>query len=223
MGSIRVVLGLAASLDLEVEQMDVKTTFLHGDLDKEIYMEQPEGFQVKGKEDYACRLQKSLYGLKQAPRQWYKKFESVIRKQGFRKTFSDHCIFFQRVSTWKKLSGPEIAHQDVLSVESVPILFHLKMQEKSIKGEVARSPDGELILIVRKGENCWLNFSMLMRIKDAQHIEAACLGLIKDSYYGLVVRCVKSSREEKNRKKEDFWSNYHPNPTGEVFFRCTGD
>ncbi|GJY62667.1 retrovirus-related pol polyprotein from transposon TNT 1-94 [Tanacetum coccineum] len=50
MGSIRVVLGLAASLDLEVEQMDVKTAFLHGDLDKEIYMEQPEGFQVKGKE-----------------------------------------------------------------------------------------------------------------------------------------------------------------------------
>ncbi|GJX69857.1 putative RNA-directed DNA polymerase [Tanacetum coccineum] len=52
MGSIRVVLGLAASLDLEVEQMDVKTTFLHGDLDKEIYMEQPKGFQVKGKEGY---------------------------------------------------------------------------------------------------------------------------------------------------------------------------
>ncbi|GKB50538.1 retrovirus-related pol polyprotein from transposon TNT 1-94, partial [Tanacetum coccineum] len=60
------------------------------------YMEQPEGFQVKGKEDYVCRLQKSLYGLKQAPRQWYKKFESVIGKQGFRKTFSDHCVFFQR-------------------------------------------------------------------------------------------------------------------------------
>ncbi|GJU82987.1 retrovirus-related pol polyprotein from transposon TNT 1-94 [Tanacetum coccineum] len=52
MGSIRVVLGLAASLDLEVEQMDLKTTFLHGDLDKEIYIEQPEGFQVKGKEEY---------------------------------------------------------------------------------------------------------------------------------------------------------------------------
>ncbi|GJS33328.1 retrovirus-related pol polyprotein from transposon TNT 1-94 [Tanacetum coccineum] len=71
MGSIRVVLGLAATLDLEVEQMDVKTAFLHGDLDKEIYMEQPEGFQVKEKEGYVCRLQKSLYGLKQAPRQWF--------------------------------------------------------------------------------------------------------------------------------------------------------
>ncbi|GJZ88807.1 putative RNA-directed DNA polymerase [Tanacetum coccineum] len=91
MGSIRVVLCLAASLDLEVEQMDVNISFIHGDQEKEIYMEQPEGYQVKGKEDYVCRLQKSLYGLKQALRQWYKKFESVIGKQGYRKTSSDHC------------------------------------------------------------------------------------------------------------------------------------
>ncbi|KAJ9566889.1 hypothetical protein OSB04_002855 [Centaurea solstitialis] len=96
MGSIQVILGLADILDLEVEQMDVKMVFLHGDLDKEIYIEQPEGFQVKGKEDYLCRLQKSLYGLKQAPRLWYKKFESVMGKQGYRKTTSDHCVFFQR-------------------------------------------------------------------------------------------------------------------------------
>ncbi|CAM8920689.1 unnamed protein product [Rhodiola kirilowii] len=53
--------------------MDVKTSFLHGDLDKEIYMDQPEGFQVESKEDCVCRLLKSLYGLKQVPRQWYKK------------------------------------------------------------------------------------------------------------------------------------------------------
>lgn len=98
MSSIRVVLGLAASLDLEVEQMDVKTAFLHGELEEEIYMEQPEGFEVKGKEDYVCKLKKSLYGLKQAPRQWYKKFESVMGEQGYRKTTSDHCVFFQKFS-----------------------------------------------------------------------------------------------------------------------------
>ncbi|CAL2259645.1 unnamed protein product [Prunus armeniaca] len=69
MSSIRVVLGLATSLNLEIEQLDVKTAFLHGDLEEEIYMEQPEGFKVKGKEDLVCRLKKSLYGLKQAPRQ----------------------------------------------------------------------------------------------------------------------------------------------------------
>ena len=68
MTSIRTVLGLAASMNLEVEQLDVKTTFLHGDLEEEVYMEQPEGFKVKDKEQMVCRLRKSLNGLKQAPR-----------------------------------------------------------------------------------------------------------------------------------------------------------
>ena len=78
MSSIRVVLSLTASLDLELEQLDVKTAFLHGDLNEEIYMSQPEGFEVKGKEHMVCKLKKSLYGLKQAPRQWYKKFDSFM-------------------------------------------------------------------------------------------------------------------------------------------------
>ena len=78
MSSIRVVLGLVASLDLELEQLDVKIVFLHGDLKKEIYMDQPKRFKVKGKEHMVCKLKKSLYGLKQAPRQWYKKFDSFI-------------------------------------------------------------------------------------------------------------------------------------------------
>ncbi|CAN1245512.1 Retrovirus-related Pol polyprotein from transposon TNT 1-94 [Linum grandiflorum] len=96
MTSIRTVLGLAASLNLEVEQMDVKTAFLHGDLEEEIYMEQPEGFKKKKQEDFVCKLNKSLYGLKQAPRQWYKKFESVMGEQGYNKTTSDHCVFVKK-------------------------------------------------------------------------------------------------------------------------------
>ena len=65
MTSIRTVLSIAASMDLEVEQLDVKTTFLHGDLGEEIYMQQSEGFVKKGKEHLVCQLKKSLYGLKQ--------------------------------------------------------------------------------------------------------------------------------------------------------------
>ena len=64
MSSIRTMLTLAHTLDLEVGQMDVKTTFLHGNLEEEIYMKQHDGFLVKGKRDYACRLRKSLYSLK---------------------------------------------------------------------------------------------------------------------------------------------------------------
>ena len=64
MCSIRIILGLAAGINLELEQLDVKTAFLHGDLDEEIVMEQPEGFKVKGKENMVYKLKKSLYGLK---------------------------------------------------------------------------------------------------------------------------------------------------------------
>ena len=62
--SIRIVLALVAVLDLELEQLDVKTTFLHGDLDEEIFMEQPEGYVQHCKGKLVCKLRKSLYGLK---------------------------------------------------------------------------------------------------------------------------------------------------------------
>jgi hypothetical protein len=69
MTTIRVLLSLAALYGLLVHQMDVKTAFLNGEFDEEIYMDQPDGFVVKGKEQKVCKLLKSLYGLKQAPKQ----------------------------------------------------------------------------------------------------------------------------------------------------------
>ena len=66
--SIRLLLSVATAFDFEVEQMGVKTKFLHIDLEEEIYMKQPEGFMVKGKKELLCRLKKSLYGLKTSPR-----------------------------------------------------------------------------------------------------------------------------------------------------------
>ena len=90
------MLSIAASMNLEVEQLDVKTTFLHSDLEEEIYMQQPEGFVEKGKEHLVCQLKKSLYGLKQAPRQWYRKFDSFMTDQGYHKTQTDHCVFVKK-------------------------------------------------------------------------------------------------------------------------------
>nr|GEZ58429.1 zinc finger, CCHC-type [Tanacetum cinerariifolium] len=64
--------------DIVIHQMDVKTAFLNGDLDEEIYMKQPEGFVMPGHESKVCKLKKSLYGLKQAPKQWHQKFDDMV-------------------------------------------------------------------------------------------------------------------------------------------------
>ena len=58
--------------------MDVKSTFLNGNLEEEVYIEQPEGFQLTGKVYYVCKLKKDLYGLKQAPRAWYARLDSYL-------------------------------------------------------------------------------------------------------------------------------------------------
>jgi hypothetical protein len=67
MEAIRLILAYACSKIIKVYQMDVKSTFLNGELEEEVYIEQPEGFLLSEKEDYVCRLKKALYGLKQAP------------------------------------------------------------------------------------------------------------------------------------------------------------
>ena len=93
--SIRLILSVAAAFDFEVEQMDVKTTFLHGDLEEEIYMNRPEGFAVK--KELVCRLKKSLYGFKKSPRMWYQKFDTYIRGLGFTRSKEDHFVYFKLI------------------------------------------------------------------------------------------------------------------------------
>ena len=66
--TIRVLIALASVYNLPIHQMDVKTAFLYGELEQEIYMDQPEGFVAHGNEHKVCKLVKSLYGLKQAPK-----------------------------------------------------------------------------------------------------------------------------------------------------------
>jgi hypothetical protein len=91
--SFRIIMALVAHYDLDLHQMDVKTAFLNGDLDESVYMAQPKGFVVKGKERLGCRLKKSIYGLKQASRQWYLKFDKTIRQFGFKENVEDNCVY----------------------------------------------------------------------------------------------------------------------------------
>ena len=62
----------------KIHQMDVKTAFLNGFIQEEVYIEQPQGFEVHGKESHVCRLKKALYGLKQSPRAWYSRINTYL-------------------------------------------------------------------------------------------------------------------------------------------------
>ena len=93
MTSIQLLITLAAIYSLVIHQIYVKTSFLNGDLDEEVYVKQPNGFVIPGQEHKVCKLLKSLYGLKQAPKQWNEKFRRVMISKGYSINGGDICIF----------------------------------------------------------------------------------------------------------------------------------
>ena len=94
--SIRILLALAAKHDLEIHQMDIKSAFLNGDLEEEIFMEAPPGFRED--KTTVWKLWKSLYGLKQASREWYKKIRELFEDLGYTRNSADHGVFFKHDS-----------------------------------------------------------------------------------------------------------------------------
>ena len=95
MKSIRLFISLVASYNWDLHQLDIKNVFLSGDLQKEVYMEQPPGFVAQGEIGRVCRLRKSLYGLKQNPRAWFGKFNQAVEEFGMQKSKSDHSVFYR--------------------------------------------------------------------------------------------------------------------------------
>lgn len=91
--SYKALFAIAAALDYEIEQMDVKTAFLYGDVEEEIYVEQPTGYEEGDATEDVCVLDKALYGLKQSPRIWYNTLTSFLRSLGFEPLHSDFSVF----------------------------------------------------------------------------------------------------------------------------------
>jgi hypothetical protein len=95
MEAICLLLAYAFSKNVKVYQMDVKSAFLNGELEEEVYIEQPEGFQLSENIDYVCKLKKALYGIKQAPRAWYSRLDKYLQQAGFRKGSADNNLYIK--------------------------------------------------------------------------------------------------------------------------------
>ena len=100
--------------------MDVKTTFIYGEVEQEVYLEQPDGFVVCNKESHVCKLKKALYGLKQPPRVWYDRIDGFLQSLGFSKSIVDPNLYFKVVE-----------NQPIILVSYVDDLF-LTGEEKPI-------------------------------------------------------------------------------------------
>lgn len=93
METIRLIISQAAQFEWPIYQMDVKSAFLNGVLEEEVYVEQPLGYMKSSKEHKVLRLKKALYGLKQAPRAWNTRIDTYFKENGFRQCPFEHAIY----------------------------------------------------------------------------------------------------------------------------------
>jgi hypothetical protein len=93
--SIRTIIALAAKMKWKLHQIDVKTAFLNGVIKEEVYIEQPQGFEIEDRKSRVYKLKKALYGLKQAPRAWYGRIDNFLTSLGFTKSKADSNLYFK--------------------------------------------------------------------------------------------------------------------------------
>ncbi|GKD85752.1 retrovirus-related pol polyprotein from transposon TNT 1-94 [Tanacetum coccineum] len=116
--AIRIFIANAASKNMTVYQIDVKTAFLNGELKEEVYVHQPEGFVDPERPHHVYRLKKALYGLKQAPRAWYDTLSKFLLAQGFSKGVVDPTLFIRK--TGKHTLHVQIYVDDIIFASTDP-------------------------------------------------------------------------------------------------------
>ena len=157
MESTRAILHIGASLDWEIHQMDVKTAFLHSELEEEVYMEQPEGMKEPGKENWVCYMRKTLYGLMQVAQAWNLRLHCAMLDNGYTQISSDHCIYVR-----KGAAGSSII---AIHVDDMVAAASTKDEMAMLKQDL-----GRLFDLVDLGEVTWLLGVAVTRDRDARTI-----------------------------------------------------
>ncbi|GKE38737.1 retrotransposon protein, putative, ty1-copia subclass [Tanacetum coccineum] len=128
--AIRILIAIAAYYDYKIWQMDVKTAFLNGYLNEEVYMEQPKGFVNLKYPKRVCKLKHSIYRLKQSSRQWNKRFDDEIKKFGFTQNANVTCVYL-------KASGSNVTFL-ILYVDDILIMGNHILMLKVVKSYLGR-------------------------------------------------------------------------------------
>ena len=126
--SLRILLSLVAVQDMHLEQIDVKTAFLHSEIDEMIMMSQPEGYEDPEKVDHVCHLKKSLCGLKQSPRLWYIRFDRFISDDGFQRSSFDCCVYFKTIEGVDKIYLLLYVDDMLIACHEMDFINELKQQ-----------------------------------------------------------------------------------------------
>jgi len=129
--SLRILLDIAAAEDWEIHQIDIKTAFLYGELEEEVYMQQPQGFEEQGKENWPMRLRKAIYGLKQGGRQWNKKLDAVMKSFGFSRVHVDHALYYRKTTSGTAMIAVHVDDM-AIAASSLKEVIHIKTQIQTV-------------------------------------------------------------------------------------------
>ncbi|KAL6345172.1 hypothetical protein AAG906_013656 [Vitis piasezkii] len=155
--SIRILFALASIHNLFVHQMDVKTAFLNGELNEEVYMEQPE----------VCKLVKSLYGLKQAPKQWHEKFDHAILSDVFRHNNADKCLYSKTCDDYMVIMCLYVDDMLILSDDMRGIIETKRFLSSTFKMKDLGEVDTILGIKVKRNSGKVVSKFSHLKIKDA--------------------------------------------------------
>ena len=210
--SIRILLSIAACLDYEIWQMDVKTAFLNGYLEESIYMVQPEGFVDKGQEQKVCKLLRSIYGLKQASRSWNLRFDETIKSYGFDQNVDEPCVY--KYIKDKKVVFLVLYADDILLIgNDVEILSNIKkwLAEQFQMKDLGEASYVLGIQIIRDRKN------RLLALSQASYIDKVLIRFSMQnskkgqlpSRHGVILskeQCPKTPQEEEDMRRVPYAS-----------------
>ncbi|KAG7554353.1 GAG-pre-integrase domain [Arabidopsis suecica] len=222
--TIRILLSIVTQEDLELEQLDVKTAFLHGELKEKIYMAPPEGYESMFQEDEVCLLNKSLYGLKQAPKQWNEKFDTYMSEIGFARSDYDSCAYIKKLLDGTMIYLLIYVDDMLVACKSSEAIAQLK-KDLSLKFEMKDLGPAKKILgmeIIRNRAEgvLWLSQEGYLNkiletynMKEAKHVTTPLGAHLK----------MKAATVEKQSQDEEYMKSIpYSNAVGSIMYAMIG-